>query len=58
LLIDRENQKRQEYEERGRVDVEELNLKGGELSQMKELDFMYGGSTTQSELEDIEEEEE
>ena len=28
-----------------------------ELSQMKELDFMYGGQTTQEELEDMEDEE-
>lgn len=33
-------------------------MQPGELAQMKELDFMYGGSTTQQELEELEEEEE
>ena len=38
------------------MDVKELGLKEGELAQMKELDFMYGGKTTQQELDEINEE--
>ena len=57
LLMDRENQKQKEYRERTAVDVEELGVQSGDLTQMKELDFMYGGTTTQQELDEMEEEE-
>ena len=57
LLMDREKQKQQEYDERSSVDFKELGMGSAELAQMKELDFMYGGQTTQEELEDMEDEE-
>jgi hypothetical protein len=34
-----------------------LGVSGGEIAQMKEMDFMYGGKTTKDELEDMEDEE-
>lgn len=55
--MERENQKKKEYAEREAVDAKELGMGSGEVAQMKELDFMYGGQTTQEELEDMEEEE-
>ena len=58
LLLEREKLKKQEYEERSSVDFKELGMGSAELAQMKELDFMYGGQTTQQELEEMEEEEE
>ena len=57
LLMEREKQKQKEYDERSSVDFKELGMGSAELAQMKELDFMYGGQTTQEELEDMEEEE-
>lgn len=56
MIAEREATKQKEYEARASVEVKELGLKEGELSQMKELDFMYGGKTTQEELDDIQEE--
>ena len=53
MIADREAEKQKEYEERASVEVKELGLKEGELAQMKELDFMYGGKTTQEELDEI-----
>jgi hypothetical protein len=55
--MERETKKQQEYEERSSVDFKELGMGSSELAQMKELDFMYGGQTTQEELEDMEDEE-
>ena len=56
LLQEREQQKQQEYAERKDVDVSELGVSDAELATMKELDYMYGGSTTKQELEEIENE--
>ena len=58
LLQEREAKKREEYQQRAEVEVEELGLGQGDVKQMKELDFMYGGQTTQEELEEMEAEEE
>ena len=41
--MERENQKKKEYAEREAVDAKELGMGSGEVAQMKELDFMYGG---------------
>lgn len=54
LLLDREKKKHEEYAERNAVDSADLGLAPGELEQMKELDFMYGGKTTAEELEEME----
>ena len=56
--MDREKEKKKEYESRADMDSNELGVSAGELEQMKELDFMYGGQTTAEELEEIQEEEE
>ena len=37
--------------------MKDLGLAQGELTQMKELDYMYGGKTTSEELDEIREEE-
>jgi len=57
MLMEREKQKQAEYKTRKDVDIEELGMNPTELATMKELDYMYGGSTTQQELADMEEEE-
>jgi len=41
--MDREKEKKKEYESRADMDSNELGVSAGELEQMKELDFMYGG---------------
>lgn len=56
LLMEREQKKQREYDERKSVDVKEIGLATGDIATMKELDFMYGGRTTQEELEDMEDE--
>lgn len=43
MLADRESKKQEEYMARDSVDVEKLGLQQGELAQVKELDYMYGG---------------
>ena len=55
--MDREKEKQAEYNQRKDIDVSELGIKEGELATLKELDHMYGGSTTQKELEEMEQEE-
>lgn len=47
MIEDREKQKQEEYEQRASIEVEKLGVSTGELQQVKELDFMYGGKTTQ-----------
>ena len=49
---------KKEYDEREGIRVDELGITRKELTQMKELDMMYGGRTTKEELDDIKEEEE
>lgn len=58
LLMEREKQKQEEYSGREEVDAAELGVETDELAYMKELDFMYGGSTTAEELAEMEAEEE
>ena len=55
--MDRDKEKKQEYQKRADMDSAELGVSDGELEQMKELDYMYGGSTTTEELEEMKEEE-
>jgi excinuclease UvrABC helicase subunit UvrB len=57
MLLERERQKQEEYNQRKDVDIEELGMSEQELATMKELDYMYGGSTTKEELAEMEEEE-
>jgi 3-phenylpropionate/trans-cinnamate dioxygenase ferredoxin subunit len=56
LLQEREQQKQDEYDQRKQVDVRGLGMNEEDLQVMKELDYMYGGSTTQQELREMEEE--
>lgn len=49
---------KKEYDEREGIRVDELGITRKELTEMKELDMMYGGRTTKEELDDIKEEEE
>lgn len=58
LLQEREAQKQEEYKKRTEIEVDEIGAEREDVKQMKELDFMYGGQTTQEELEEMEEEEE
>ena len=46
LLMERENKKKEEYASREQVSATELGMDAGEIAQMKEMDFMYGGETT------------
>ena len=54
--MEREAKKKEEYASREQVSATELGMDDGEIAQMKEMDFMYGGETTQQELEELEEE--
>ena len=56
--MEREKKKQEEYTARESVDFRELGVSKEELTQMKEMDFLYGGSTTEDELEEMETEEE
>lgn len=58
LLQEREEQMRKEYDERQAVEVDKLGITHNELAQMKQLDMMYGGQTTQEEIDEINDEEE
>ena len=58
LLQEREAKKQEEYKKRDEIEVDELGMDSKDVKQMKELDFLYGGQTTQEELEEMEAEEE
>ena len=58
MLQERERKKKAEYQAREDVDTAAIGMDHGELAQLKELDYMYGGETTERELEEMEEEEE
>lgn len=55
--MERETKKQKEYSEREAVDVTEMGYSAQDVAEMKHLDFMYGGETTQQELEDMRSEE-
>ena len=46
MLMEREQKKQGEYDERKEIDAKELGLDSQALVEMKQLDFMYGGKTT------------
>lgn len=58
LLQEREKQMQKEYDDREAVEVDKLGITNSELAEMKQLDMMYGGRTTQQEIDEIKNEEE
>jgi len=56
MLMEREKKMKEQYDSREDVDATQLGFSSDEINEMKHIDFMYGGKTTQEELEDLEKE--
>ena len=58
LLADREEKMKKEYDEREGVKIDEMGITAKQFKQLKEMDMLYGGETTEEEIDKLKEEEE